>query len=169
MYNVSKLSTSSSDFLKSIPSFTCISKELVPMALARAISSYLPLPSGEVKMPTDFYTETVLAQVRESVSMFSDLFAFDTTRALELTRMLWLVRYKAAFPSNEIFGTFNLETENEFLGYGSVLAAPEVTFIKENAQKLIRLFNCFSKMIREMGGFTDAVIEENNEVVIGGK
>lgn len=150
MYNLAKLSDASNQFIQSLSSVAAGNSELVAMAVARAVSAILPLPSAELKVPGDYYTSDVLIKAREHVSTISDLISFDTTRAFELTKTFWSVRYKAAFPSNEIYSTFNQGTESEFLGFGSVLAESDVLFIKANTQKLISFYNSIALIFKEI-------------------
>lgn len=152
MFNTSKLSPLSMTFLQNLPSRTIGKPDLLSMALGKVISSSLSLPSGNVINPNEFYITTLLGQVREFVSYFSDMVVIDTTRVLETTRMLWLVRYKVAFPGNALYCINEQSPESVFLGYSSVLSVVDFKFIEDNLMELVLINNELNKIFQELTG-----------------
>lgn len=164
MYNIAKLSEASKNVLQTPVG----NPELTAMALARAISAWLPLPPEEQKVASEYYAAQVLTRVRESVSMFSDVAIIDASRTLELVRTFWLVRYNAAYPATAIFAVEGFSSEAQFLGFAQVISAAEIQFIRDNGDKLANLFNSYSTIIQEIGGYTEAAAKANEAEVLGG-
>jgi len=150
MYNTSKLSPQTLEFIQKLSAQATTNREVVPMALSRAIAAKLPLPSGELLTPAEYYATDVTPATRELISTFSDIIAVDCDRCLELVRTFWLIRYKSAFPSATVFACCDIPTESSFLGYGSTLSSPDIKFIQDNTIALCIHFNGFAKMIQDI-------------------
>lgn len=156
MHNFAKLSEESRTFLAGIPAKNLPNPDILAMAVARAVSARMSLPTMSPQSVDICYLETCMTQAKEDISQLCELTTFDTTRALELTKTLWLVRYKAAFPSEKLFATLNVGTESDFLGYGTVVAAPDIEFIRANSLNLCMLYNGLAEVLRDTVGLTEA-------------
>lgn len=159
MYTNSKLSPESLQFIEKTGTQPN-EQELISMSIGKVVSSNLLLPASPVVSPGEYYLAEQLKNVRNIVSFYTDVLPINIDRVLELTRALWLVRYRAAFPTSTIYINFVENTESVFLGYGSVLSVAEIRFIQENTQKLVSLHNAFSKIYRECTQTEEPVVEE---------
>jgi hypothetical protein len=152
MYTTSKLSLTSRDYIANLPGKISKTPELLTFALSRVIASKLPFPTAAVVTPGTAYTNTAAVGARELVSLFSDLFPFNTQDVLALTRTMWLVRYKAAFTSDVIYSSPEDSPEAAFFGYGSVLSKIEVKFIDDYYSNLLPIYNALSVVYKELVG-----------------
>lgn len=81
-------------------------------AAALAVGRCVALPTSEVDDMEAFYADTVLPQVKLALSEINDALVMDVARALEWTRMHWMIRYVGANPCskpnlNPIYGFFD--------------------------------------------------------------
>lgn len=150
MYNLTKLSPDSFQFIKTLTGQGSKSSELVAMAIARAIVFKLPMPAAKLDSPADGYTEQALPYIRAKISLLSDMFAMDASRTLELARKFWMMRYGATYPSEFVFALAGTPTISYMLGFGEVFSDIEITTIKENMQVLAVLTNNFVKVLNDI-------------------
>lgn len=135
--------------------------DLLPMALARAISACLPFPSTEQSNASSCYNEIAFTKANECISVLTDLFPFDHKRVVELTRTLWIARFMAAYPAVAIFSTMPSGSEADFLGFGSLLSPVEIEFIRTNCLALVSASNAFYSIVLEMACFATPVVAES--------
>ena len=152
MYNVSKLSSDSKQFLQNISSTSNNNQEVVLMAISKAVANELALPSSQVENPTEFYLNTVYTAVRNLISTINEMIVFDLNRAQEVIKTFWLVRYNILYPRKKLFLTNSVISESHFFGFSSLLSPTDATFIQQNTNLLLVVCNGFSQMISEIGG-----------------
>lgn len=81
-------------------------------AVALTVARRIPVPSSEVEDPEQYYILTVLPQVRSYLSDANEAMLLDLNKALDVAKMIWMVRVTAAFPQtkrslNPIYGFFD--------------------------------------------------------------
>ena len=81
-------------------------------AAALMVSRCVALPTSEVDDMESYYSDTALPQVKAMLSELNDALVMDVAKALEWTRMFWMIRYVAVNPEskpnlNPIYGFFD--------------------------------------------------------------
>jgi len=130
--------------------------QLLIMAMARAVAARLSIPGEEVKSATDFFNTMCVSKARSLVSSLSDALTFNTDELMASVKLFWMIRYKAAYPSDMIHDSIGCCSESTFLGYGSVITASEVKLIQDNTVALVCAFNHFSKVLCEVCEYKQA-------------
>ena len=133
--------------------------EVLIMALARAVAARLWLPSAATNAASEYFATDCTKQVRNIISCVSDAIAFDAQAVVEMTRTLWLIRYKCAYPADIIYDVPGACSEASFLGYGAVISPVQIKFIQDNNTDLIMAQNNFSRIINDLLGMQDVAQE----------
>ena len=150
MYNISKLSNESKNFLQNLPLTSKSNQEVILTALAKVISSELTLPSTPVENVSSFYLQTIYSNVRDTISFMNEMVIVDVNRLQELVKVFWLVRYNLLYPRKKLFVVNTIVTEAHFFGFSSLLSVEMTNFIQTNTPVLIEVANGFSKIVSEL-------------------
>lgn len=150
MYNASKLSSETKNFLQNIQLTAKSNQEVIMMALAKSIANALQMPSSPVENPSEFYLHTTFQNMRNTLSHVNELVVVDLARAQDLIKTFWLIRYNILYPRKKLFVTNAIKSESHFFGFSSLLSPTDATFIQENTLVLVTIANGFSQMIDEI-------------------
>lgn len=150
MYNASKLSSETKNFLQNIQLTSKGNQEIIMMALSKAVANELVLPSSPVENVSEFYLHTTYTNVRNTISHINELVVVDVNRAQELIKTFWLIRYNILFPRKRLFLSNAVKSESHFFGFSSLLSPADAIFIQENTMTLLPVCNGFSQMIDEI-------------------
>ena len=151
MFNVSKLSNETKNFIQNVPTISKNNQEVLAMAISKVVANELVLPSSPVDNAIDFYLHTTYAGAREIISCINELVVVDINRVQELVKTFWLVRYNILFPRKKLYLTNQIASESHFFGFSSLLSPTDAVFIQVNTFTLLTLANGFSQMVSEMG------------------
>lgn len=162
MYNASMLNAQSLACIQKIRSEFAAKPEILIMGMARAISSKLDLPASQVASSTEFYSLQAVSKAKSLVSCMSDIMAFDTQAAMDMVKTMWMVRYKAAYPSDMVYDVPGACSEASFFGYGAAISSSDIKFIQENSTSLILAQNNFSRIICDFLCCTEKEISQES-------
>jgi hypothetical protein len=118
---------------QSLPCDVSIRSKVLACGVALALAYKLPLPSGPVADPDNFYNMQVSALVNDPMSEINEGVVFDLKAAVEYCRTFWLMRNAAAhdggqfvFAQNSPYGFFDT-----ILGAGIYVGDVMHTFVNE--------------------------------------
>lgn len=147
MYNIQTLNPQSLACIQKIRNEYSSNPQIVVVAMARAIASRLCMPAQEVDCASDFFIMSCGSEVKKLVSMMSDAMAFETQAVVDMTKTMWMVRYKSAYPMQVLYNVSDIVSESSFLGYSSVIPCADIKFIQDNSCVLVLAYNNFSKIL----------------------
>ena len=150
MYNASMINAQSLACIQKIRSEFAAKPEVLIMGMARAISAKLDLPGNPVSSATEFFSLQPAVKAKSLVSCMSDIMAFDTQAAMDMVKTMWMVRYKAAYPSDMVYDVPGACSEASFFGYGAAISPADIKFIQDNGASLILAQNNFSRIICDL-------------------
>lgn len=162
MYNLSRLTDNSRNFVSSIRSGSLEQNKVIALALALSISKLMPMPSASVDDEMNYYDSNVFGVTQDAVSQVNELSIVDTRITLEFSRILWKARYRTLYPSGKIFLNVSTPTFTSafasFFGFGNTLTEEILNITDKQHTQLFPLANGFTALLTEL-----IVPEENTE------
>lgn len=159
MYYASNLDAESMSFINFLAGPRA-SKKSALVALAKALSDKLSLPSSQLQIDAigiplnpekkleeeqmtigRYYRSNHSIAVREKLSVVNELVALDTDVILDYVEKLYIARYYMLYPAGKIFCVRPDYAVLDFFGIGTFLDEETVKSIAENPLELTRIYN----------------------------
>jgi hypothetical protein len=149
MFNTSKLSPETQDYLKWLALGERPRSLLTTLVISKAIADLSTLPSGPVDNPEQFFTTTSLEPNQNRLYLLNELVIVDTDAIQEYTLRFYKTRYNLLHPADHIFCANPKTTLEDFMGLSIALDPAAVEAIGENNLDLTRLYNGVRKFFAE--------------------
>ena len=121
--------------------------KIVTMTIAIAIANTVQLPTSQVNNPIEYWNGQLYNIVRNTLHDVGEQVIFNSPLAMELARMFWLLRYRAAHQSQLILACANLSFFENLFGVGSYISDENKQFIEDNKAAIYCLIPLAVKMI----------------------
>jgi hypothetical protein len=150
MFQITKLSKDSRDFI-SILSLTGKSKDLqTSLALARVIAFDLTLPTAPVDSINSFYISQHKLEVENIISTINEIILVDIKTVLDYVSKFYSLRYNICNGSKTVLA-FNKETAIvDFFNISSSIDLVAINTISDNPVKMTELVNKFNILKQEL-------------------
>lgn len=86
---------------RSLPVDITLRGKVVACGVALALAWKLPLPTGRLSDPDNFYNMQVSALVNDPLSEVNEAVVIDLRQAIEYCRMFWMLRYATAYDGGQ--------------------------------------------------------------------
>lgn len=128
---------------QSLPCDIGVRSKVIACGVALALAYKLPLPTGPVVDPDNFFNMQVSSLMNDPFSEINESVVFDLKTAVEYCRVFWLLRNAAAhtgsqfpFAENSPYGFFDT-----ILGAGVYVGDAMHTFVNEQKVGIYRVRN----------------------------
>jgi hypothetical protein len=123
---------------------------LVSIALAKAISSTLFLPTSPVEVIDQHYRTVCSITAAQQVSAINELVIIDTTAVLHYIHCFYVARYFTAYPPDTLWCLNPDTVMQDFFGISQGVDETLLTVIKENPLKLTQYHNSAMALVKEL-------------------
>lgn len=150
MYAITKLSANSQAFVAQMSSLNLSRSNTVSLALAKALTFCVQLPSTEVTDIEAFFRTQIQLGIEAKIAAINELIVLDVKSVQDYALKFYKMRYQAAHPTCHVF-SFNKETAIEdFFGITRVFDSLTLNVIKENPGDLASYINKFKAIVEEL-------------------
>lgn len=147
MLSISILRPVSQDFLTTIKSSTNISTSI---ALAKAISSTLALPTVAIDDKDYFFIENLSSLVRETAGKINELMITDVGKVIEYSKMFWNIRYVLCHGGVALYPVQGCTSAADVFGYGSLITKEVSDQIEADHFAICSMIKGFTAVIADV-------------------
>lgn len=141
MYTISKLCPDTQQFLNYLSSGERTRARLTSIAIGKALSITMSLPSAPVENIQQFYKASVLIELNTKLSCLNELAVIDFETALDYAYRFYVVRYYAAYPKRTVFCNSKDTVLQDFLGASIALDQASAELLTTSPVELSKLHN----------------------------
>ena len=141
MYAITKLSQESQAFLNHLSMSGKAQSLHSSIAIAKALSNSLPVPSSEVDNIEMHYRSTHLLSVQKQLSDLNELIVVDTATILLYTQRFYQLRYQQVVPNKTICCLKSETAVQDFFGLTSFIDEATLAAIAVKPMEITKIHN----------------------------
>lgn len=146
-----KLSDDSRNFLNSVNSTFGKDKDALLLALSKAISNKLVLPTSPVNDIEEYYLMSNLESVRKIIGAINEICVLDIESTQQLIKDFWVMRYKVAHGNNYLLAANTPHgVLASFMGFADATGFNVIDTIANSGNAIINYLYNFNKVISEI-------------------
>jgi hypothetical protein len=122
---------------------TNLRKKILSLALGISVARVSQLPTGSVESISEYYSESVVASINDSVYSFNEQLVVDVTYASSVAKAYYMVRYNNTYPdfSIALITSENFDYFGKISGVDRYISLDDYTLANENKLLLLNLTN----------------------------
>jgi predicted RNA binding protein with dsRBD fold (UPF0201 family) len=150
MYNVTMLSADSQEFITYLSNGIRPRSPHTSIAVAKAVSSRLPMPASKMENLSEYYNMSCLMEVRRLLSQLNEMVPLDTDTVLDYVRKFFMVRYYAIQPKENILCLKKESALQDFFGLSIAMDQHSIDVISENPVEITKIHNKTMQLFNEL-------------------
>ena len=155
MYNASKLTGPSLDFINYLVASNIGKCQVTTVAIAYAIAKQLQLPSSKIENVEGFYKQTHSITVMQKISQLNEFVIVDINDLSDTVRKFYLARYYIINPPNLCWCPSPETAVVDLFSISLGVDQATLEVIQREPIKLSKIHNAAMKFFEDMGGNTD--------------
>ena len=147
---LAKLDTECAQFVAELVNQGNQKSKLVSLALAKAISSQLPVPVEFLDHPDLDFSRQFKPMVSQKIVLVNELFLVDIDETIELTKQFYMYRHNCMYCCDPIPYLHQDTAVLDFFGISKVFSPDTIKVIAENNSKLTCYVNKFCNILEKL-------------------
>lgn len=150
MFAITKLTAASQSFLAELSATNASRSTVSSIALAKALTFCVNLPSTPVEDIDAFYRSHVEFDLQSKISSMNEIMLLDVKAVQDYCIKFFMLRYQTVHPKCHVFAFAKETAVEDFFGISRCFDATSIKVVKEEPGLLTQRVNKFRDMIDQL-------------------